>query len=351
MHNDSSHALLYNMLQSVPVLSPGRIGNLSIGAFSVLMCGFLFARQLYARQFSNVSGLLMLNLILTDFFGGISCVLSSIFINRFLSDTPAYAAGCKSAWFIILLATGWSEWAVVFVTFDRYDAVANSLRRKFSKKKAIVCLSISSLIVFAFPLLVIAEWCSLQARVVRFSPFLKGGICILNSRNVNGSRDLLAFGAAYYTATFSLPTLLTTTFLILMLSFAWRLSKRLNSRLGSSEQDSSDGARATMKLLRSRGFRFVIGIIVCKIVSICPLQIYNLGLLAETFEYNVAAYVASNILYSANFAVTSILYVVWLRETALPPRDRDGLSVRNRPNPHVTAEPSNEVRETQTSCL
>ncbi|XP_065835737.1 phe13-bombesin receptor-like [Oscarella lobularis] len=304
-----SSALLYDLSQ------PVMICNFALGPLTVFMCGCLFVRQLRARQFYSVSSFLTLSLILIDVFGGISNILSAIFINRIISDTSFNVAGCKSAWFLRLSTTGWAEWTVVFVTIERYDAVINSIRRKFSTTKAIVCMCLSSLIVAVFPLLIVTGWSGPQARIVLLLPEQNMGVCVLRN-DWNSTEDVLTFEAACYGVTFCLPALLTVIFLILMLSLVWKVSKRTYIRRATSERNARNrgSARATSTTVRSRGFRFICAIIICKIICILPLEIYHLGLDAKAFDYNAAAYVFSNMLNSANVAVDSFLYVLWLKE-------------------------------------
>ncbi|XP_065835483.1 uncharacterized protein [Oscarella lobularis] len=294
-----------------PDMTPERVFNISVAAFTILLCGFLFVLQILAKQYNSFSYMLMLNLIITDLFGGVSIVTSATFITQKLTYTSSYNAGCKVAWFLYLFTTGWSGWAVLFVTFDRYYAIANSLK-KYSRKKAILCLCLSGLVVFAFPLLIVAGWSELEAGLVKL-PYQKIGICRLLGRN-GRSKYLLTFSATYYSVTFYLPKALTVIFLILLLAIAWKVSKRANERRRLNSRPNVENS-ATLSLLRSRGFKFIVAIVICKIVCVLPLQIFNLGFLAGAFDFHIPAYRSTKILYSANFVINTVLYVFWLKDT------------------------------------
>ena len=294
-----------------PDMTPARIFNVSVAAFTILLCGFLFVLQILAKQYNSFSYMLMLNLIVTDLFGGMSIITSATFIYQTLTYISSNDAGCKLAWFLFFFTTGWSGWAVLFVTFDRYYAVANGLKR-YSRKKAIVCLGLSGLVTFAFPLLIVAGWSELKAGLIKL-PNRKIGACLLVGKSIT-SKSVLAFIAAYYSVTFYLPELLTVIFLILLLAIAWRVSKRANERRRLNSQPNV-GNSATVNLIRSRGFKFIVAIVICKIICVLPLQIFNLGFLGGVFDFHIPVYVWAKILYSANFVINTVLYVFWLKDT------------------------------------
>ena len=122
-------------------------------------------------------------------------------------------------------------------------------------------------------------------------------------KNFRGRETTLSLSKRnYYSVTFYLPKVLTVIFLILLLAIAWRVSKRANERRRLSFQQNV-GNSATVNLIRSRGFKFVVSIVVCKIVCVLPLQIFNLGVLAGVFDFHIPVYNSTKVLYSANFGI------------------------------------------------
>ncbi|XP_065826923.1 tachykinin-like peptides receptor 86C [Oscarella lobularis] len=282
--------------------------SLSVGLFTVIMCGLIFIVQIKRKGFREVSTFVLLNSIAADLVGGCCVITSTFVIGQVFPNTPSYDGLCKFMVALSFFTGGWSAWAVFFVAFDRYDAVANGMRRKFSLKKAIICVIVSAFAAALFALFPLTGWGTFQTGLIVFPGQEKVGLCVPFTSWKGHS--LLIYGILYFTFKSYLPQFLTVISLSLLVAIAWRVLRAQRDRERTHGEENPN--RSVITLLKSRGFKYIVAVIICKLICVMPEQTSKLGATARTFRFPEKAYEAVEILGQANFVINSILYFLWL---------------------------------------
>ncbi|XP_065826925.1 tachykinin-like peptides receptor 86C [Oscarella lobularis] len=307
------------------IFSPGTakvVLSLSVGIFTVIMCGLIFIVQIKRNGFREVSTFVLLNSIAADLVSGCCVITTTLVIGQVFPNTPSYDGLCKFMVALYYFTGGWSAWAVFFVAFDRYDAVANGMRRKFSLKKAIICVIVSAFAAALFALFPLTSWGTFQARLYVFPGQEKVGLCVPFTSWKGHS--LLIYGILYFTFKSYLPQFLTVISLSLLVVIAWRVLRAQRDRERTHGEENPN--RSVITLLKSRGFKYIVAVIICKLICTMPVQTGQLGTTARTFRFPEKAYYAVDILHEANFVINSILYFLWLTSLNRNPNDNSAES-------------------------
>ena len=283
---------------------------LCVGALTIALCGLICTIQVRTQELHKVSNFVMLNSLIADLVSGVGSIVFIEVAYRTFDYTTGNDTLCKVAFIVSLLSSGWSTWAVFLVAFDRYDAVVNCMSRKFKLNKAIVAVSctISLAVLFAiFPATGLGKF---EAGLFPLRNQEKGLCNLFNSR-LRERKAVVIYGAAYYAVMSYLPQLLTAIFLGIILFTAWKCNRK--KRRDATPESSSP----LLELIKSKGFKFVIAIIVCKLICTIPFHIYNIGIATKSFRFPLAMARAAEVLFNANFATNSILYFFWLKSSTV----------------------------------
>ena len=187
----------------------------------------------------------------------------------------------------------------------------NCMSRKFKLHRAIIAVSctISLAVLFAiFPATGLGKF----KAGLRPLPNQKGMCSLAN--NFGALKAVLIYGVTYYAVMSYLPQLLTAIFLGIILFTAWKCKRKRRKDAASQTQESSS---PLLELIKSKGFKFVIAIIVCKLICTIPFHIHNIGIGTNAFQYSLAIASATEVLYNANFLMNSILYFFWLKSSTV----------------------------------
>ena len=249
-----------------------------------------------------------------------------------------------------LLNSGWSTWAVFLVAFDRYDAVVNCMRRKFKLKRAIVAVSCTVSLALLFAIFPATGFGKFETGLLLL-PKQKKGLCNMVNNRSGGTiyKAVLIYGVTYYAVMSYLPQLLTAIFLGIILFTAWKCNRKRRRDAASQTPESSS---PLLELIKSKGFKFVVAIIVCKLICTIPFHTYNIGLATNAFRFPLAIANVAEVLYNANFLMNSILYFFWLKSSTVQwKRTCDWCKKDKRANNaiHLTADNQlqNKVNETK----
>ncbi|XP_065826947.1 tachykinin-like peptides receptor 86C [Oscarella lobularis] len=243
---------------------------LCVGALTIALCGLICTIQVRTQELHKVSNFVMLNSLIADLVSGVASIMLIKLAYRTFDYTTGNDALCKIAFIVSFLTSGWSTWAVFLVAFDRYDAVVNCMRRKFKLHRAIIalCCTISLAVLFAiFPATGLGKF---EAGL--FPLPNQKGMCSLVNNRVGGTKAVVIYGVTYYAVMDNII-------------YCLEVQKKETQRCGISE-----------------GFKFVIAIIVCKLICTIPFHIHNIAIASAT-----------EVLFNANFLMNSILYFFWLK--------------------------------------
>ena len=276
--------------------------NLSVGIFTVTVCGLICAIQIKTRQISTVSNIVLLNVIVADLFAGVGIVFFAFIAAHFFEARPLYDNLCKWTWTLVFFTIGWSAWAVFFVAYDRYESVARGMRRRMTFKKAIAGVSVTVFGAAAFSVFPTTGWGGFESGLMIIPPGGDSGICLLHNSGFSHSNGLFIYGIVFFSVSSYLPQLLTAISLTLLLYTAWKVFRK-----GGRNEESA--------LLKSRGFRFIIAVVLCKLICVIPFQTSHLGKAAQSFVIDKKVDDAFEILYSTNFVINSVLYFLWLNSS------------------------------------
>ncbi|XP_065843555.1 pinopsin-like isoform X2 [Oscarella lobularis] len=276
--------------------------NLTVGIFTVTVCSLICAIQIKTRQFTTVSNIVLLNAIVADLFAGVGILFFTFVAVHSFEAKPLFDNLCKWTWVLVFFTIGWSAWAVFFVAYDRYEAVARGMRRRMTFKKAIAGVSVTAFGAAAFAVFPPTGWGGFESGLMIIPPGGDRGLCLLHNSGFSHSNGLFIYGILFFSVSSYLPQLLTTISLILLLCTAWKIFRK-----GGRNEESA--------LLRSRGFRFIIAVILCKLICVIPFQTSLLGKAAQSFVIDESIDDSFEILYSTNFVINSSLYFLWLNSS------------------------------------
>ena len=285
---------------------------LCVGALTIALCGLICTIQVRTQELHKVSNFVMLNSLIADLVSGVASIMLIKLAYRTFDYTTGNDALCKIAFIVSFLTSGWSTWAVFLVAFDRYDAVVNCMRRKFKLHRAIIalCCTISLAVLFAiFPATGLGKF---EAGL--FPLPNQKGMCSLVNNRVGGTKAVVIYGVTYYAVMSYLPQILTAIFLGIILFTAWKCKRKRLRDAASQRQESSS---PLLELIKSKGFKFVIAIIVCKLICTIPFHIHNIGIGTNAFRFPLAIASATEVLFNANFLMNSILYFFWLKSSTV----------------------------------
>ncbi|XP_065826935.1 substance-K receptor-like [Oscarella lobularis] len=285
---------------------------LCLGALTILLCGLICTIQVRTQELHKVTSFVMLNSLTADLVSGVGSIMLINTAYKTFDYTTGNDALCKIAFMVSLLTGGWSAWAVFLVAFDRYDAVVNCMSRKFKLHRAIIAVSctISLAVLFAiFPVTGLGKFKSGLFPL----PNQKGRCRLVNNR-LGSIKAAFIYGVTYYAVMSYLPLLLTAIFLGIILFTAWKCKRKRRRDAASQTQESSS---PLLELIKSKGFKFVIAIIVCKLICTIPFHIYNIGIGINAVRLPVAIASATEVLYNANYLMNSILYFFWLKSSTV----------------------------------
>eukprot|EP00118_Oscarella_pearsei_P023486 m.281473 g.281473 ORF g.281473 m.281473 type:complete len:408 (+) comp40648_c0_seq2:565-1788(+) len=283
-----------------------------VSIFTVFSCSVISIVHVRNKELHTVSSFILLNSVLADLCSGVfSLSFSSWMLGKVLESDSLHDFLCKLAWTLDVFAKGWSAWAVFLVAIERYIAISNSMRQIITKRKAKNFVGLSIFLAVLFAVFPAAGWGLFEAGLRLLPPRQEKGICLLDRTVTGGRKAFFIYAVVFYCVQSLLPQASTVITLGLLSYLAWkvlRATERRNLSQFQSEQRSS-----TLLLLKSRGFKIIVAIIISGVIFVLPhLTVTLLMSTTPTTAHDRKVVKITAIVFSAHFAINSILYFFWL---------------------------------------
>ena len=281
-------------------LKAGDLIDLVPGPIVFGVATFVVIVLLRKGRMESVSNIFIGNAAISDAFSAVVMTMSDyVFSVRHKAE---HVKGiCMSYYYFFFFQYVYACWSVAWLSFERYDLIANGLNRRLTKKRAYL------IILFVF----------IMSAVFPSLPFMSGNSCQFRKTDYKYSCNTCAPNSTFYLPTlyainFLLPLIIVVVCFSLVIRVVVRLIRSKHRRDNASEDFSP------LEVIRTRAFIIIVAFIVTNVVLTTPFVIFSIGanFNVRSLQYNVGEKstigVGQNIeLY--NKLLNSFLYLTWIK--------------------------------------
>ena len=253
-----------------------------------------------------VSNIFIANAAISDAFSAVVMAMSE-YVFRNVRHKAEHVEGiCLSYFYFYLFQYVYGSWSMAWLSFERYDLIANGLNRRLTKKRAYLMILSVFIMSAVFPSLPFMGWDSYQFRKNDY-----GRSCnhFASPKNTFDAFYLPTF----YVINFLLPLIVVVVCFSLVLRVVVRHIRAKHERNSTSEDFSP------LKVIKTRAFIIIVTLIVTNVVLTTPFVVFTLGgkFKVGSLRYRVGEKstigVSQNIeLYSK--LLNSFLYLIWIKK-------------------------------------
>ena len=257
-------------------------------------------------RMESVGNILIANAAISDAFSAVVMAMSEYVFRNVRHKAENVEGICLSYAYFFFFQYVYASWSVAWLSFERYDLIANGLRRRLTKKRAYLIILLIFIMSAVFPSLPFMGWDSYQLEKTDY-----GRAC--NNFVPPKSTFDAFYIPTFYVINFLLPLTIVVVCFSLVIRIVVRHIRAKHERNNTSEDFSP------LEVIKTRAFIIIVTLIVTNIVLTTPFVIFTLGrkFKVGSLRYRVGEKMTIGVglnidLY--NKLLNSFLYLIWIKK-------------------------------------
>ncbi|XP_065827506.1 opsin-VA-like [Oscarella lobularis] len=227
-----------------------------------------------------VSNIFIANAAIGDAFSAVVMAMSE-YVFRNVRHKAEHVEGiCLSYYYFFFFQYVYASWSMAWLSFERYDLIANGLNRRLTKKRAYLIILFIFIMSAVFPSLPFMGWDSYQLEKTDY-----GRAC--NTLIFPKSTFDAFYLPSFYVINFLLPLTIVVVCFSLVIRVVVRHIRAKHERRNASEDFNP------LQVIKTRAFIIIVTLIVINVVLTTPFVIFTLGAKFEEKKDPAAAEINS----------------------------------------------------------